>query len=232
MHIIFRVLLIIAILTIAIYCQGGGGSRSGSRSRSSRSTRTSRSFSSYLSSRNCTDGTCQRQNTFIGYTTAGSALIIFGIACYQIWWHGKPAHSNSTYIDLPSNEVELQESNQFVSGLWSCEYYQYNIWYAPNHFSLVFDSETQKVTGNGSDSVGEYTIEGIYSSRTNRMGLIKTYQKGTGNPIQNLGHDVTIQVVLNSIQHQFEGTWYVRTSKYTGQDKFQLKLGKNYKKME
>ncbi|CAF0992881.1 unnamed protein product [Adineta steineri] len=189
-------------------------------------------FSSYLSSRNCTDGTCQRQNTFIGYTTAGSALIIFGIACYQIWWHGKPAHSNSTYIDLPSNEIELQESNQFISGVWSCEYYQYNIWYAPNHFSLVFDSETQKVTGNGSDSVGEYTIEGIYSTRTSRMGLIITYKKGTDNPIQNLGHDVTIQVVWNSIQHQFEGTWYVRTNKYTGQDKFHLKLEKSYKNME
>ncbi|CAF0992986.1 unnamed protein product [Adineta steineri] len=226
MHSIFRVFLIITVFTIAIYCQGGGGSRSGSRSRSSRS------FSSYRSSQNCTNGTCQQQDTIIGYTIAGSALIIFGIACYQIWWQGRPAHSNATYIDLPSNEAELQESNHFISGFWSSQYYQYNIWHGPYQFSLLFDSETQKVTGNGSDDVGMYTIEGIYSTRTNRMGLIKTYKKGTGNPIQNLGHDVTIQVVWNSNQHQFEGKWYVRTNKYSGQDKFHLNLEKSYKAME
>ncbi|CAF1173020.1 unnamed protein product, partial [Adineta steineri] len=224
MSIIFRIILIIAVLTISIYCQGGGGRRSRSRS--------SRSFSSYRSARNCTDSICQQQDTVAEYAIVGCVLIIFGIACYYIRRQGSPAHSNATYVDLPSNEVQLQESNQFISGVWSCQYYQYNIWHGRYRFSLVFDSETQKVTGNGSDNVGVYTIEGIYSSRTNRMGLIKTYQKGTGNPIQNLGHDVTIQVVWNSNQRQFKGKWYVRTNKYSGQDKFKLKLKKSYKAME
>ncbi len=41
----------------------------------------------------------------------------------------------------------------------------------------------------------------VYSTKTNRIGLTKTYQSGRGNSEQNLGHNVTIQMTWNSIQH-------------------------------
>ena len=63
--------------------------------------------------------------------------------------------------------------------------------------------------------------------KTNRIGLTKTYQRGTGDWQQNLGHNVTIQVAWNVTQHQFEGKWFVRTNKYVGEDKFELKLEKS-----
>jgi hypothetical protein len=83
-----------------------------------------------------------------------------------------------------------------------------------------------KVTGSGLDDVGTFTIDGTYSIETRRIGLTKTYQIGTGNPSENLGHQVTIQLEWDTLNSQFEGKWYVRTSKFHGEDKFELKLHK------
>jgi len=81
-----------------------------------------------------------------------------------------------------------------------------------------------KVTGSGTDDVGTFTIDGTYSVETHRMDLIKQYQIGTGNPLENFGHQVTIQLTWNAVNHQFEGTCYVQTSTYRGEDKFELKI--------
>ena len=81
-----------------------------------------------------------------------------------------------------------------------------------------------KVTGSGSDDIGTFTIDGTYSVKTRRIGLTKKYQVGTGNPSENLGHQVTIQLTWNAQNNQFEGKWYVQTSKYHGEDKFELKF--------
>jgi hypothetical protein len=81
-----------------------------------------------------------------------------------------------------------------------------------------------KVTGSGADDVGTFIIDGTYSVETHRMDFIKQYQIGTGNRLENLGHQVTIQLTWNAGNHQFEGKWYVTTSTYRGEDKFQLKL--------
>lgn len=80
------------------------------------------------------------------------------------------------------------------------------------------------MTGSGSDDVGSFSIEGFYSIETRRIALTKTYQLGTGNPLQNLGHQVLIQVEWNELSRAFEGKWYVRTSKFRGSDKFTLKF--------
>lgn len=80
------------------------------------------------------------------------------------------------------------------------------------------------VTGGGSDSIGTYTIEGHYSYQTRRIGITKAYQLGTGCSSENLGHSVTIQLEWNVNLSHFEGKWYVRTQKYVGEDKFELKF--------
>ena len=59
---------------------------------------------------------------------------------------------------------------------------------------------------------------------TRRIGLTKIYQKGTGNPAENLGHTVTIQFEWNFRKRRFEGKWYVKTNKYSGNNKFRLKF--------
>jgi hypothetical protein len=116
--------------------------------------------------------------------------------------------------------------NAFQSGIWSSRYFQYKSWHGAYQLSLSFDSQLMKVTGSGSDDVGTFTVDGIYSIKTGRIGLTKTYQAGTGNPLENLGHEVTIQLTWNRQKNQFEGKWYVQTSKYHGENKFELKLYK------
>jgi hypothetical protein len=80
-----------------------------------------------------------------------------------------------------------------------------------------------KFTGSGSDDVGSFTIDGIYSIETRRIGLTKQYQRGTGNPSKNYGHPVTIQLTWNAHSLQFEGKYYAVTLEYN-EDKFELKF--------
>ncbi|CAF5091265.1 unnamed protein product, partial [Rotaria sp. Silwood1] len=71
---------------------------------------------------------------------------------------------------------------------------------------------------------GIFTIDGVFSSQTHRMDLIKTYERDTGNSNENIGHQVTLQLTWNSDHNQFEGKWFVRTSNYRGEGIFELKL--------
>ncbi len=65
-------------------------------------------------------------------------------------------------------------------------------------------------------------VTGIGSNETNRIDLTQTYQAGTGNQSENLGHQVTIQLIWDAQNDQFEGKWYVKMSQYHDEDKFQL----------
>ena len=89
--------------------------------------------------------------------------------------------------------------------------------------NFILRFEEGRVSGNGADKVGVYTIEGVYSEKTRRMGLDKKYILGTGDPKENLGH--TVKIRLNSHAHfcdfneeksAFSGDWYVKTHKYEG----------------
>ncbi len=80
------------------------------------------------------------------------------------------------------------------------------------------------ITGSGVDDIGLFTVDGTYSVEPCRIGLTKKYQASIGNRSENLGHQVTIQLAWNAQNDQFEGKWYVQTSKYHGEDKFELKF--------
>jgi len=81
-----------------------------------------------------------------------------------------------------------------------------------------------KVSGLGSDDVGVFKIDGTYSTKTNRIDLTKTYQLGTVNDSENLGHQVIIQLIWNKENHQFQGKSYVQTSIYHDDAEFELKF--------
>lgn len=154
-------------------------------------------------------------------------LFVFCGPIYCCWriCAGKPRRPNASFVSRnTTNEEELKsiDLNLFQSGIWRSQYYQYSKWHGPQELQLTFDSLQSKVTGSGSDNIGVYSINGIYSTQSRRMGLTKTYQLGTGNPLENLGHDVTIQVEWNRYNQQFEGKWYVRTNKFRGSGDFKL----------
>jgi hypothetical protein len=127
---------------------------------------------------------------------------------------------------INNEEAQLMNAKLFQSGLWESQYYQYDKWHGPHQLQLSFDGIQSKVTGSGSDNIGTYSIDGVYSIPTGRIGLTKTYELGTGNPVENLGHTVTIQVEWNRYNNQFEGKWYVRTSKFMGSGEFKLQYNK------
>ncbi len=179
----------------------------------------------------CTTAQCQRNNGIIAGSVIGGIfgvmLLIFGTICCCRCCQGRPLRKNPTFVHLSISKQIKHESydiNAFRSGIWSSRYYQYGRWNGPHQFSLSFDPQSMKVTGSGSDNIGTFTIDGVYSVTTHRIGLTKIYQAGTGNPSENLGHQVIIQLTWNAQNHQFEGKWYVQTSKYRGEDKFELKF--------
>jgi hypothetical protein len=140
---------------------------------------------------------------------------------------GRPCKNNQTFVKSSNSNQrsrQLYDVNAFQSGIWLSRYQQDKIWHMPNPFSLSFDPESMKITGLGWDGAGAFTIDGIYSITTRRMGLTKTYKNGTCNPAENSGHEMIIQLTWNEKNHQFEGKWYVRTGQYKNEDKFQLKF--------
>ncbi|CAF3838095.1 unnamed protein product [Rotaria sp. Silwood1] len=156
----------------------------------------------------------------------GLFLIVFlpAYCCYQCC-AGKPWRSNVKFVNKTmTNDEEKQiiDIQLFQSGYWKSQYFQYNTWHGPHQIELSFDALQSKVTGSGLDDIGMYSIEGIYSTQTRRMGLTKKYQLGTGNPLENLGHCVTIQLEWNKYSNQFEGKWYVRTKKYKDSGDFKM----------
>ncbi|CAF2372870.1 unnamed protein product [Rotaria sp. Silwood2] len=140
---------------------------------------------------------------------------------------GRPLRKNSTFVKFAKSKNLKHESddiNHFESGIWLSRYFQYGNWHGPYQLTLSFDPQSMIITGSGSDDVGSFTIHGTYSIETRRMGLKKTYEQGTGNGSENLGHQVIIQLTLNAQNDVFDGKWYVQTSKYHGEDKFELQF--------
>lgn len=173
----------------------------------------------------CVTKECKYDGLVFGGIVGGIVSIAGCIFLIRIC-QGRPLRSHTTFIKSgSSNEtLELESKLIFQSGTWISRYFQYGRWHGSQRLSLKFDAIQMKVSGAGSDDVGSYTITGLYSPSTQRLALTKKYTQGTGNPSENLGHSVTIQLYWNPKQNQFEGKWYVRTSKYGGENKFELKF--------
>ncbi|CAF3194143.1 unnamed protein product [Rotaria sp. Silwood2] len=156
-------------------------------------------------------------------------VIILPLYCCYQCCAGKPRRSNAKFVNkTTTNDEEKQiiDIKLFQSGQWESQYFQYSKWHGPYQIELSFDALQSKVTGSGLDDIGMYSIEGTYSTQSRRMGLTKTYQLGTGNRLENLGHTVTIQLEWNKYNNQFEGKWYVRTKKFKGAGDFKMNFDK------
>ena len=142
----------------------------------------------------CTTDECRQRGIITGILDGvilGVLLLIYGAICYCRCCQGRPLRKNSTFINLGNSNQLREESydlNAFQSGTWSSRYFQYGKWHGPYQFSLSFDPESMKVTGSGSDNIGTFTINRIYSMTTHRIGLTKIYQASIGNPLENIGH--------------------------------------------
>ncbi|CAF1582298.1 unnamed protein product [Didymodactylos carnosus] len=154
----------------------------------------------------------------------GSVCLVALTVCLCNRYKDRARSSNKIWVDTGIVQLDY-EKTKFPSGLWNGYYHQYGQWNAlPNH-SLTFNKSNQTVTGYGSDNIGDYTVEGTWSDKTLRMAITKQYKLGTGNnPSQNLGHKVQIQLKWNEKENEFDGKWYVQTSKYHGEDQYRLKF--------
>jgi hypothetical protein len=176
----------------------------------------------------CLTDQCKYDGLLIGIVFGviiGAILLCCICAGLVVFCRGRPLRTNTTFIKAAAYDDMLETDNKsiFQSGTWTSRYHQYRSWHGPHRLSLTFDVGEMKINGTGSDDVGTFKITGIYSTKTQRVGLTKTYRAGTGNPTQNLGHSVTIQLYWNPSNNQFEGKWYVQTKKYRGEGKFELK---------
>jgi hypothetical protein len=181
----------------------------------------------------CTSINCRRYTAVIAGSIAGgfiaiASLLICITYCY-CRCRRRPSQANITFVNTINHKTTKYtfcDINLFKSGIWSSRYLQFGIWHGPIYFSLLFDSQLLKVTGSGSDDIGRFTIDGIYSNKTGRIGLMKTYRFDSTTRIEHLDHQIIIQLIWNSEMRQFEGTRYVRTKTYREENKFELKFNK------
>ena len=154
----------------------------------------------------------------------GLFAIIFGsVFCYRRC-RGRPSQPNLVFVKEAPSTTAAYEKDHFQTGLWSSVYYQYGTAHGPHSWSLSFDRGASTVSGQGRDDVGSFAINGTFSLETHRMGLTKTYQRGTGNSLENFGHAVTLQLTWNAVNNRFEGKWFVRSPSYNGEGNFELKF--------
>ncbi|CAF0904105.1 unnamed protein product [Adineta ricciae] len=223
MHLVYRAIILTTFLALYIECQGGGGAAGGGGS----------SGGSFIynggSDSSCTGSDCSLITTVVFSIVGGIFalfVLIFGISYCVKRYRGLPRQTNALFVENQMSKTNCEHQkcdlSIFKCGFWKSHYFQYGKWHGPCRFSLKFIDNSKTITGEGSDDVGKFTIRGVYSDQTGRLGLTKTYKKGTGNSSENLGHQVTIQLTWNQLNNRFEGTWYVQTSKYHGEDKFQL----------
>eukprot|EP01084_Bolivina_argentea_P301039 519237_1 len=137
----------------------------------------------------------------------------------ESWFKSPTVWVNNNGI---SGEKHEGEANPFIDGMYNGHYCQYRQRYIMYDFKLIFH-DSNVVTGSGTDTVGDYNIEGLYSVNTARMQLNKRYIEGTGDLNENLGHTVKIKLEWSSSKQQFAGPWYVKTHKYEGTGKWIIK---------
>ena len=65
---------------------------------------------------------------------------------------------------------------------------------------------------------------GFFSDNTNRIVLIKKYQTIEKNSEANSKYEARTQLIWNNMTNQFEGTWNVKTVKYSDTRKFILQF--------
>ncbi|CAF1600950.1 unnamed protein product, partial [Didymodactylos carnosus] len=131
-------------------------------------------------------------------------------------WVDKTKHFSQ---DLPEKRTDI-----FQSGSWTGEYFQDGYCHQLPACIIKFNDESSTLTGYGTDDTGDYKLKGVYSTRTLKMGIVKTYILGTGPDLrQNLGHHVNIQLGWNENEKDFQGKWYVRTSEYQSENKYKLR---------
>ncbi|CAF1950149.1 unnamed protein product [Rotaria magnacalcarata] len=224
MHILFRLLLVFSFTIIVVHSQGarggGGGSRGGGGYRGGSRGGTG-----------CQGADCSKAGIIAG-SVIGGVLGLIGIIVLTIFccrrYRAQHADSNDTFISKSStNEryrnYQTYEEDYFNNGDWLSRYHQYGRWNGPHRMSLVFDRNTNRVTGNGSDNVGKFIIDGTFSLENQRVAMVKTYELGTGDPKENFGHTVDLQMTWNSKNGQFEGKWCVNANHYRGEDNFEMK---------
>ncbi|UJR19179.1 hypothetical protein I4U23_022309 [Adineta vaga] len=139
---------------------------------------------------------------------------------------GISPRNNTDFIHDSSPQNISQMSDPFKTGIWSFNYYQYGKSHGPYRMSLQFNHSSSIVTGRGTYDVGDFTMDGVFSSENFRLGINQRYIEGTGDANENLGHTSILQMAWNSNQNQFEGKWYVKTHKYTGNGNFHLRFEK------
>jgi hypothetical protein len=147
---------------------------------------------------------------FLGCGTLSLLYCVIKYFCTSHQVESLPSHS--TFISMPieqKSKEEVNNFNPFQSGLWSSRYFQHGKWHELLQFPLTFYPQSTKVTGSGSDNIGSFTVNGMYSIQTRRISLTKEYLVGTGNPKENFGHSVIIQLTWNAEKNQLEGRWYM-----------------------
>lgn len=198
---------------------------------SSRSSRSSRSRGGGSSDADCDDDECMYIGIGVGCGVALILLIIGGIClychcCRKTKVGSQPWQSNNTFVKMAVPRTLKSEVHDFIfqSGLWNSRYYRNNSWIGPHRISLVFDPQTNKVTGSGTDDQGAFDItDGVYSPTTHRLGLTKTY-RSDGSTTSPLPSSQIIQLTWDATLKKFSGKWYDTTSYFKSDGDFEMTL--------
>merc|ERR1712238_131271 len=83
-------------------------------------------------------------------------------------------------------------------------------------------TNTCSITGEGADTVGSYTMSGHTCG--DKVSITKQYVPNTGDPIENLGHQVHLRLRLRKDGSALIGKYYIKTHKWEGSGIYKIWL--------
>lgn len=119
--------------------------------------------------------------------------------------------------------VKLSDEDGFIDGSYFGSFHEYGSMekLSMKRFNLTFtnnNNDEETVNGQGTDCIGFYHINGIYSSDTNRMALNKTYL----NDKDEEKAIMRVRVKWNG-KDKFKGHWIMTSSHGSKQGKWMIK---------
>lgn len=128
---------------------------------------------------------------------------------------------NKSYVASGIRRYDSGSNGVFRPGPYSTYSMKDGALHGPYHLTLAFyPTSGHIVFGKGEDEMGRYSVKGVYSPTTRRMGLEKYYQTGPTESDRNSRPKVTIQVQWNGSASGFEGKYYLKHGKQHAEQKY------------
>jgi hypothetical protein len=148
---------------------------------------------------------------------------VAGVCSWFYCLKSTSVRSNNSYVHDGFGFQDEIGNTLFQPSSFAGFFFKDGAWHGTNNWTLSFYPQADHtVYGKGRDNLDIFVATGVYSPRTLRIAFNKRYQSGLGNPRQNSGQTMTIQVARNTNTQRFEGKYYLKVGRHREEQRYMI----------